>query len=234
MTNGFVLCHQSAAEHWGLALLQSPERPHAMVPRDASRRGVPGHRVHRADLRDDEVEVVDGIALTSALRTVCDLARTLPFPEALAVTDSALRLRRVSGGELAARAAAARGRGAGRLGRAIALADARSESFLESCCRALLIEAGLPPERIQYGVRHNGVWIGRVDFAWPSVRLIVEVDGFAFHADRARYRSDRRRLNALELAGWRVLRFSWEDVIGNPSYVISAVKTALRGVSVAA
>ncbi|TAL20866.1 MAG: DUF559 domain-containing protein, partial [Frankiales bacterium] len=68
----------------------------------------------------------------------------------------------------------------------------------------------------------------RVDFAWPDERLVVEVDGFAFHADRASYRNDRRRTNELVLAGWRVLRFSWEDVVGSPDVVVDQVRRALR------
>ncbi len=67
-----------------------------------------------------------------------------------------------------------------------------------------------------------------MDFAWPEQRLLVEVDGFAFHADRSRYRSDRRRTNALVLAGWRVLRFSWEDVVHRPDVVVAQVRAALH------
>ncbi|MGI8814055.1 MAG: endonuclease domain-containing protein [Pseudonocardia sp.] len=47
----------------------------------------------------------------------------------------------------------------------------------------------------------------RVDFAFPVARLVVEVDGWAWHSDAARFRSDRARQNALVLAGWAVLRF---------------------------
>lgn len=57
----------------------------------------------------------------------------------------------------------------------------------------------------------------------------METDGFAFHADRQSYRKDRRRGNALVLAGWRVLRFSWEDVVHHPDEVVEAVREALRG-----
>jgi very-short-patch-repair endonuclease len=56
---------------------------------------------------------------------------------------------------------------------------------------------------------------------------VVETDGFAFHADRTTYRADRRRGNALVLAGWRVLRFSWEDVVHSPDGVVADVRAAL-------
>ncbi len=106
--------------------------------------------------------------------------------------------------------------------------DPASGSVLETLCRVLLQQAGLAPTSTQFVVRDaRGRWIGRVDFAWPHQRLVVEADGFAFHADRASYRDDRRRGNALLLAGWRVLRFSWEDVVDRPDEVVTAVRAAL-------
>ena len=56
----------------------------------------------------------------------------------------------------------------------------------------------------------------------------MEVDGFAFPADRAAYRKDRRRGNGLQWAGWRVLRFSWEDVVGAPGGVVADVREVLE------
>ena len=99
--------------------------------------------------------------------------------------------------------------------------------MLESLCRVLLHLAGLPAPETQLGIRGPAGWIGRVDFGWPEQRLVVETDGFAFHADRASYRVDRRRGNALVLAGWRVLRFSWEDVVHAPDTVVADVRAAL-------
>jgi very-short-patch-repair endonuclease len=67
-----------------------------------------------------------------------------------------------------------------------------------------------------------------VDFCWPEHRLVVEADGFAFHADRGSYRRDRERQNDLERLGWRVLRFTWEDVQGRPEYVVALVRGCLE------
>jgi very-short-patch-repair endonuclease len=121
-----------------------------------------------------------------------------------------------------------RGPGSRRPAAVLALVDPDSGSVLESLCRVLLAGAGLAPEDTQRVIRtRTGVWIGRVDFAWPSARLVVEVDGFAFHSDRAAYRRDRRRGNALQRAGWLVLRFSWEDVVTHPEDVVDAVRAVL-------
>ena len=140
-----------------------------------------------------------------------DLCRSLPLAEAVVVVDSALRQAQVTVEELtvALRELPA-GRGRGQVARALRLMDPASGSVLETLCRVLLQQAGLAPTATQFVVRDaRGRWIGRVDFAWPHQRLVVEADGFAFHADRASYRDDRRRGNALLLDGWRVLRFSW-------------------------
>lgn len=228
-----VISHQSAAVHWTLDLLTVPERQHLTVPRCRSRLLLDGAVVHRLDLADCDVTEDDGVAVTTPLRTIQDLGRSLPLREAVALADSALRRRSVKLRELQALAGRTRGRGAGRLGRAISLVNPLSESFLESACRILLTEAGLAPPQLQYEVRRRGLLIARVDLAWPERRLAVELDGFAFHADREQYRNDRRRLNALELAGWRVLRFSWEDVVANPSYVVATVTAALLSPAVA-
>lgn len=225
-----VFSHQSAAELWGLALLRPPERLHVTVPRRSSKRRIEDAVVHRSDLPRADVVLLDGVRVTTVERTAVDLARLLPLPEGVAAVDSALGLG-VALSRLHGRARAAGGPGSRALRRAIALADPRSESFLESYCRALLAAAGLAPERTQHWVHApGGRRIGRVDFAWPSRRVVVELDGFAFHSDRTRYRADRRRLNALGLAGWLVLRFTWEDVIGRPEEVVDSVHGALYDV----
>lgn len=147
----------------------------------------------------------------------------------MAAVDSALRQGLIGLDDLVAASdalPAARGRSDVR--RAVALADPRSGSVLESALRVLLALAGLLPPESQHVVRDaGGRFLGRVDFAWPRHRLVVETDGYAFHADRASYRSDRRRTNALVLAGWTVLRFSWEDVLHDPEHVVTSVRAAL-------
>jgi very-short-patch-repair endonuclease len=65
----------------------------------------------------------------------------------------------------------------------------------------------------QYEVRDDdGGLIARVDFAYPEVRLAIEVDGYAHHSSRKQWESDLARQNRLIAAGWRVLRFSSRDV----------------------
>ena len=169
------------------------------------------------------------------LRTVVDLARTLPLAQGVVVADSALRAGLLTVADLqAALCALPAGRGRDRFARVVGLVDPACGSVLESLARVLLTVAGLCPPQTQLAVYAAQGLIGRVDFAWPGARLVVETDGFAFHADRRSYRADRRRSNALVLAGWQVVRFSWEDVVQHPAYVVDTVRGLLEAADAAA
>jgi len=66
-----------------------------------------------------------------------------------------------------------------------------------------------------------------VDFLWRAERLVVEVDGFAFHASRRSFESDRRRDAELAAAGWRVVRVTWRQVVDEPHATLVCVAQAL-------
>lgn len=65
------------------------------------------------------------------------------------------------------------------------------------------------------------------DFLLERARLIVEVDGWAWHHTPERFQRDRSRQNGLILAGWRVLRFTWADLIERPEEVVQVVSAAI-------
>ena len=69
--------------------------------------------------------------------------------------------------------------------------------------------------------------MARVDFCFPASRLTLETDGRRWHdAEDARV-FDRRRANACASLGWRLLRFTWAEVLHNPAYVVSTMRAAL-------
>ena len=224
---GAALSHETAARAWGLELLDpGPDR--VTVPLCRSRLLVPGWVVVRSDLPGGSVEERLGMRATTALRTVRDLARVLSFTAAVVVADSALRQELLTVGELTGDLSAAMGRGSARLRAVAGAADPGCGSVLESLLRLLL--AGIDPSPLaQYEIRDaGGRFVARVDFCWPWARLVVEADGFAFHSDRVAFRHDRERLNELERLGWRVLRFTWEDVVGRPGHVLDLVRECLQ------
>ena len=63
-------------------------------------------------------------------------------------------------------------------------------------------------------------------FVWPRSRLVVEVDGYAWHRSPTAFETDRARDLTLVLAGYRVLRFTWEHVTRRPSYVAAGLRRA--------
>jgi very-short-patch-repair endonuclease len=65
------------------------------------------------------------------------------------------------------------------------------------------------------------------DFAWPESRVVVETDGWAAHGTPYAFRADRARTNALQLQGWTVLRFTWQDLTDRPAQVAATVRRAL-------
>ncbi len=215
-----AVSHDSAAVIWGLEMVHRPGQ-HITVPRNRSRATFDG--VHRADL--DVVEIRHGVRVTTPARTVVGCARVLPLRGAVVLIDSALRAGLVTCDELAEETRRVRGNNTPKVRRAVGMADPRCGSVLESMLRVLLVQAGLPPDESQLVIRdQRRRFVARVDFAYPKVRLIVEVDGFEFHRERSDYRADRRKANAFSRERWWLLRFTWEDVVMYPDYVVEAVR----------
>lgn len=215
-----VASHLSAAAAHGWELKAAPRRPHVTVPRNrkvaVDRRD--GVDVTWADLGPDEVHH----GATTAGRTVTDCARVLPFDEALAVADSALRHGRVSRGRLLQLAELVPPRYRPRCRRVASHADGRAANPFESVLRALAIEAGLPtvPQVVVVAGGHRM----RPDLVDAGRRLVLEADSFEFHGSRAALLRDCERYNQLTLHGWTVLRFGWEHVMLRPAYVVACLR----------
>jgi hypothetical protein len=175
-----VVSHLSAAvlhglPLWGVAL----HRVHVTRARvSGGRRGRIVH-VHTAPLEVDEIALADGIAVTSVARTVVDVARTVPFEQAVVVLDAALALDMVEGEQLAEALLRARGwPGCPAARRAVAFAEPGAESVGESRSRVAIQRAGLPPPILQWEVCDAaGRSLGFADFGWPRLRLVGEFDG---------------------------------------------------------
>lgn len=67
----------------------------------------------------------------------------------------------------------------------------------------------------------------RVDFAWPHVRVIVEIDGRTWHAIQSTWGEDHQRDMALRLAGWQPLRYTHGQLVRTPNLVVADLRGAL-------
>jgi very-short-patch-repair endonuclease len=208
---GGVLSHSTAAEHWQLEFLHKPTGIHVTVPRNAHRKAPKGVTLHYSctDCGGD---------VTPPLRTILDCARTLSFPEALAIADSACRRGLVNSEELVASAAACRGNGRRQVATVAAHADARAANPFESALRAVTIRDGLLGFEPQLPVGLKGRTVF-VDLGDPKRRIVLEADSFAYHGTRSALERDCRRYDELVGVGWRVLRFSWEHVMFEQEWV---------------
>ena len=217
---GGLVSHLSAAQAWGLELARTPQRVHVTVPRTRSRVAAHGTVLHWSDV--DPADVGDHI--TEPRRTVLDCARTLPFPEGLAVADSALRHGLVDPADLRHEASLLRGTGSVRARTVASLADARAANPFETMLRALAWQAGL---RVvpQAEITGPGLF-ARVDLADLARRLVLEADSFEFHGRRAALARDCRRYDELVVAEFRVLRFAWEQVHFEQEWVLDLLRRA--------
>lgn len=210
-----TLSHLSAAQHYGWKVKTLPSLASITLPR--GRRLRAGQRAgidpHWADL--EEREVRDGV--TSPLRTVLDCARTLPFDEALAIADSALRSLMVSRTELRRAAEAVTGPGAARARRVAAHANGKSANPLESVIRALAIGEGFEfTPQMQFA--ESGIF-AVVDLGSEELRLVVEAEGYETHGTRSGLRRDCRRHSLFAVWGWDSLRFAYEDAMYEQEWV---------------
>jgi very-short-patch-repair endonuclease len=226
-----LLCPDAAAcgvtagrlyDAWGLPLWTPAELPELIVPAGSLRAQRSGMHVSFGLDPADRVRR-KGFPVTSLARTVADLAGTLPLDDLICLVDRALALGWTPDGNRLSR------RKQARLREALRLADGRSESPLETKLRLLLVRAGLPPEALQLRLfTKDGVCFARVDFAWPSCRLVVEADGRDVHSLPEALLEDRVRQNRLMAEGWTVLRFTWHDVTQDDDYVITEVAATRR------
>ena len=67
----------------------------------------------------------------------------------------------------------------------------------------------------------------RPDLSDEALRIALEADSFTWHGSRDALKRDCRRYNLLVLAGWRVLRFTWEDVMLTPDQVRATLEAAV-------
>ncbi len=168
--------------------------------------------------------------LTSALRTVVDCARELPFCEALAVADSSLRAGDLGQHELREAGDVYRGAAAGRVRRVTAAADGRAANPFESALRASVLDVpGFRPVP-QFQITDAG-FFARVDLYDPELGIVLEADSYEFHGSPERFAADRRRYTELQTRGNIVLPFTWGVVAAEPEWVRQMVHAAvlLRG-----
>jgi very-short-patch-repair endonuclease len=157
---------------------------------------------------------------TTPVQTLRQVVRCQPVDWAVACIDSALRQRQRQSPLLTIEEL--RDAVPGERQELLDLVDARAESCIESLTRVRLREAGLAPV-LQVGLA-RGI---RVDMVLKD-RLVVELDGSEFHSGPAPFEADRARDAVLNALGYRVLHFSYRQVVHDWPTVESTIRLVLR------
>jgi hypothetical protein len=204
-----TLSHRTAAQLWDLV----PQRrgPIHVIARGKSR---PGITVHDCVLLDAvDTTTLHRLPVTTPARTLHDLA---------AANDRDLKEAVHRAEALQLHAPVRPGApGAARLRAVAPKGDPQiTRRELERRMLALIDRAGLPAPLVNAPV---GAYVA--DFLWPAQRVIVETDSRAWHLDR--FEADRARDVDLTIAGYRVLRFTWRQVVEEPEAVARRLRAVL-------
>lgn len=223
---GAVLSHQSAGTLWGL---HPPPPAAAPVTVSVVRNvGGPGSgvRVCRvANLGENEITHLDGLALTTPARTLLDLAGSVSSREleqALARADRQQLIIREEIEALLERYPRRRGRARLRALLTGPESPALTRSEAEERFLSLVRKAGLRPPETNVMVKGF-----EVDTLWRAERLVVEIDGFAYHASPGAFERDRQRDGVLTAAGLRVMRVTWRQLTNEPEALLARLVLAL-------
>jgi very-short-patch-repair endonuclease len=219
-----VLSHRSAVELW--RMLKPREGFHPQVTTRRRVQGPVGVRVHwTRSLRADEITDRDGIRVTAPMRALLDFAAQGEKREVERAYEEGLILERYDLPSLNAYLERSAGRHGIDLIKRLIERDLPPSVTIEEAHRRLLelIRASdLPHPRTE-------VWIGtyRVDILWPAEKLIVEMDGAAFHNLPSRIERDKRRDAELATLGYQVIRVTWRQLTGEPAAVIARIEATL-------
>lgn len=221
---GAVVSHRDAAGLHGLRPANHTRIDVSTAARARSSEKITVHRTRSLDAQD--VTTVEGIPTTTVARTLVDLAGIVPHDHLTKAIKEAERRRTFDLRAVQAAMARTRGR-SGRGHRALKqaieeyanLGLSATDSALEDAFHRLVKRAGLPSPAI------NAIVEGfKVDAVWRTQRIAVELDGWAWHHTRDAFQKDRERDQKLTAAGWRVVRFTYNQVTHRPDHVTGTLR----------
>lgn len=231
---GHALSHGTAAALHGFDWFRGTEAVELTTVKNLRANGVTTHVVSVLDPR--EVASVECFRVTSVPRTLLDLAAVLPMNDTRQLCDQAMRRKWMNldrfeqllerhGGSPGCKVLRA-------LTHEYAGGDGPTESQLEDLVRTLLEQAGLPKPVKQRTVC-AGRRLRRLDFHFPGTKVVIEADGYAWHASVEAFERDRQRRNALTLKGFLILQWTWSALQTRPEELLIELCTLLGQSSVA-
>ncbi|OZM77389.1 hypothetical protein [Pseudonocardia sp. MH-G8] len=223
-----VLSGYSAAEILGASCGPWDAPAEVTVPH-RGQRPAPGLLVHRTQLAHGESTEVQGVRVTSPMRTAYDLARRGGLVERVVAVDRLANVHHFFPDVLLHFAPHNPGaRGNRDIAQVLAHADRRSGSPAETRLRMLIVLAGLPRPEVQWVVQDErdgtAVWL---DLAWPEQMFAVEYEG-ADHTTPDRVLRDVGRYTRLVDDGWRIYRYTKFEIRRRSGLIIGQLTRALE------
>ena len=223
--------HRSAAH-----LLELPGGSGELIEVSTSRTVThPGIIVHRrSPLPQCDLTEVDGVPATAPHRTLLDLGAVSSEATVEAAVDEARRRGLITFPQLRWHLAAAGRRGVRGTAKLRRILDARGEevgrreSVLETLAGRLFRNSPLPMPVLQLPVFRAREFLGRCDFAYPDLKIAIEVLGWKWHYGKRQWEQDLRRRTHLVAERWIVLEFTWDDIVKRPQYVIQTIRDAIN------
>jgi very-short-patch-repair endonuclease len=223
---GATLVGRSAAYWWHLTDAPPAEIEIAM-PHGTRARPRPGVRLVRREVAPEGRVVVDGVAVTKKPPTVLAAAAALGPVLGAQFMDQALQ----AGVGLAAlrreHLRSAGRHGAGLASQLLILAGGGARSEAERIVHRLLRGARIEGWHANHEVRLRGYGQAFLDLAFTECRVLVEIDGWAYHRGLRAFLRDARRQNALVLDGWAVIRTNWFELQEAPEVFVANLREAL-------
>ena len=224
-----VLSGYSAAEALGASCGPRDAPAEVTVPH-RGQRSPAGLIVNRSKLLPREIWQVEGLRVTSPVRTAYDLARRGDMVERVVAVDRLANVHRFDPDVLlhfSARNRTARGNRL--VPDVLAHADWRSGSPMETRLRMLIVQAGLPRPEVQWAVQdertRTAVWL---DLAWPDLKIGIEYEGQDHHTEPARVLRDVGRYTGLVDGGWRIYRYTKFEILRRRDLIVAQL-TRARG-----
>lgn len=210
-----VASHWTAALAHGLPLIRPiPDLPQVVCNRE-HRRSLPGAHLFNGALHEGHVHIGGGLPRTTVARTISDVARTRSLDDALVMADFALHHRWCSLDDL--RSVIVDGhtwKGIVWTKRVLEFAEPLNESPGETLSVQRMRRHALPLPMCQVPLIIDGRLV-RPDFLWRGLGVIGEFDGAVKYTDRAALVAEKRREDQLRAAGFIVVRWGWQDVVGD-------------------
>ncbi len=192
-------------------------RPMFVVPHSTSRPFSAAGKVRQTTILDPDVVEIEGLQVTSPLRTAADLLRRCWRPYALAAGDALARAKVVTTEDVAEYVLRLRKQQGVVQARELAqVIDPKAASHGESWMRCRMLDAGLPRPQLDFELQDHWGNQWRLDAAFEGQRVASEYDGRADHTGTEATDHDEGRRSTIEH------RLSWKFVIATRERIFGA------------